>query len=446
MDDENLNDHYINFKHGLDINRLVSGDGAVFEVNFDDLPNDPDTFVYSQAEAMRFSKPECNGVTDEDIHTDAEPFELIAQKMTNLLDDGAIKKRVLREGYGDPIPDKAYVTVHYNAYIEYNDDPFDSTYIRKKPFSFTVNNSETISGLDIGTQSMKLGELSQFMVKASHAYGPLGCLQRVPPNATILYEVEVVNWLDTTVGIPPPGNEEPQSYVQINRHAHVLLMKANDLFAKGSTRQAIRNYNDAVTKLLSCTLRDMADQEKQEALLLRIYTNLVVSYTKIKEPRPACTNAQRIYNLCKGTSLKVPPKVYFNHGRSLIQLSDYKWAEIRLNQARKLEPNNVEISKELIKLDEKRIESRQREVEMAKAMFRQTRNANVDPDFKKSMTRYCEDLKADSTSFLYNLPEDLSEKEIVFCKAEAQVHGLEFCSKQYDGETVYYIQKPRDSN
>ncbi|KAB0792302.1 hypothetical protein PPYR_14261 [Photinus pyralis] len=438
-------DRLVSLTKALNINELISSDGAVFEVNFDDLPKEEDVLAYNQAEAYEHSNSACWGVTDDDRYLDAEPFELLAKKMTDLLEDGSIKKKVIREGYGDPIPDKAFVTIHYNAYIEYNDEPFDSTYIRKKPFSFTVNNSETIAGLDIGTQSMKLSEVSQFLVVPKLAFGPFGCLQRVPPNSTILYEVEVMNVLDTACASRLQANEEPQCFTQINRQAHALCNQANEAFSKGSTSKAAVLYNRAVEKLQAATLRDMADQEKQEELLLRLYTNLVVSYTKMKEPRRACINCNRIYNLCKGTSLKIPAKVYFNHGRCLIQLADYEWAERKLRQAQRMEPNNRSISDELQLLDRKRKESRDRENEMAKAMFPEMIKCgkSISPEFEKTTTNYCRDLLSDGGSVQYNLPGNLNETEIAFCKREAEANGLEFVCKKQENKTVYCLVKPQ---
>ena len=45
--------------------------------------------------------------------------------------------------------------VHYNAYFEMNDEPFDSTYLRSKTFEFKLGAGEVVAGLDIAVATMK---------------------------------------------------------------------------------------------------------------------------------------------------------------------------------------------------------------------------------------------------------------------------------------------------
>ncbi|KAK4872413.1 hypothetical protein RN001_014442 [Aquatica leii] len=436
----------INLTKSLNLQDLISANGATFEVNFDDLPDEKEEFSYSTAEATEFSNPNCSGLIDEDTYTDGEPFEVLSAKMENLLEDGSIKKRILRNGYGDVIPDKATVTIHFNAYIEYNDEPFDSTYLRKKPFVFILNVGATIPGIDIATQSMKIVEKSQFLVVPRYAYGPLGCLQRVPPNSTVLFEIEVLSYVDAGAATSKLQLDQDgeQEYTKIDKYVHALCAKGNELFSKGSMKPAIKVYNQAVAALENCKLKDYDEQEKQQRLLLRLLTNLVVSYTKVQDPKRACSNCNKIYYICKGTSLKVPTKVYFNHGKCLIMFGDYEWAERKLKQAQRLEPQNIEISRELLKLDQKKKESYNREIALAKAIFKNNEintNVEVSDEFKASMTEYCKDLIADTESVQYSLPDNLTPHEISFCRSEVAKHGLRLTCQKQNKVNVYAVVK-----
>lgn len=72
--------------------------------------------------------------------------------------------------------------VHYNAYFEMNDEPFDSTYLRNKSFEFKLGNAEVIIGLDIAVATMKKREKSQFIFDPEYYCGKHGCPPRVPAN------------------------------------------------------------------------------------------------------------------------------------------------------------------------------------------------------------------------------------------------------------------------
>ncbi len=55
----------------------------------------------------------------------------------------------------------------------------------------------TLYGLELGLLTMKKGEFSRFLFKPKYAYGDLGCPPHIPPLATVLYEVQVLDFLDS---------------------------------------------------------------------------------------------------------------------------------------------------------------------------------------------------------------------------------------------------------
>lgn len=308
---------------------------------------------------------------DEDTYFEGQPFEVISSKMENLVQDGSIKKRIIREGYGEKPPDLAIVRVNYNAYIEYNAEPFDSTYARNKPHQFSINNGEVIVGLDIAVQSMKLNEKSQFLIKPEFAYGKLGCLNRVPPNSEILFEVELIEIINvgaaTTFQNLP--EEAQKKFSTVYDYCLALCVKGKDLFSK-NIKAAIREYNTAVGKLEMAQLEDYDDQLKQQELLLRLYTNLLVCYTKIKNPKKGCINFNKIRELVQGTGITISAKCFFNNAKCLRMLGDYDLAQRRLEQAYKSEPKNPDILNEMVVLENERNNEKKREVVMSKGLLK----------------------------------------------------------------------------
>ncbi|KAI4824928.1 hypothetical protein CgunFtcFv8_013186 [Champsocephalus gunnari] len=105
--------------------------------------------------------------------------------------DGGVFKLVKREGTGTELPmtgDKVFV--HYVGTL-LDGSPFDSSRDREDKFSFELGKGQVIKAWDIGVATMKVGELCQFICKPEYAYGSAGCPPKIPPNATLVFEVEL---------------------------------------------------------------------------------------------------------------------------------------------------------------------------------------------------------------------------------------------------------------
>ena len=58
--------------------------------------------------------------------------------MVDLTGDGGVLKKQLRPGVGEVVPERALVRVHYNGYLEYSDEPYDSSRLRGKQQQFQL--------------------------------------------------------------------------------------------------------------------------------------------------------------------------------------------------------------------------------------------------------------------------------------------------------------------
>ncbi|CAG9837671.1 unnamed protein product [Diabrotica balteata] len=307
---------------------------------------------------------------DEDSYVQGQPFEVISSKMKNLTNDGTVKKKVIREGYGAKPQDSEMVRVQYNAYIEYNAEPFDSTYARNRPHQFLINCGEVIIGLDIAVQSMQVNEKSQFLIQPKFAYGALGCLQRVPPETEVLFEIELLEIVNIGAAkrFESLPQEEQNNFTFVYEYCLALCAKGKDLYSR-NIKGAIREYNMAVSKLEMCQLDTYEDQVKQQELLLKLYSNLLVACTKTEDYKKACINFNRINELVKGTDLKISAKMYYNSAKCLRMLGDYHLSKKRLNEALKLEPKNKEILQELVELENSFKQYKEKESQVAKAFI-----------------------------------------------------------------------------
>lgn len=109
-----------------------------------------------------------------------EPEETTAQ----------LKIVVLKEGSGPSVTNGQTVSVHYTGKLT-DGKIFDSS-VGKKPLTVMLGAGQVIQGWDIGILSMKVGEKRELTIPPALAYGAQGFPGVIPPNATLIFEVELV--------------------------------------------------------------------------------------------------------------------------------------------------------------------------------------------------------------------------------------------------------------
>lgn len=101
-----------------------------------------------------------------------------------------LQYEVLTEGKGDSPKATDTVTVHYKGTL-INGETFDSSYDRGQPVSFPLQN--VIPGWTEGLQLMKPGAKYKFVIPSNLAYGERGAGIKIGPNATLVFEVELLS-------------------------------------------------------------------------------------------------------------------------------------------------------------------------------------------------------------------------------------------------------------
>jgi peptidylprolyl isomerase len=115
----------------------------------------------------------------------------ITQAGQTLTTPSGLKVEILKDGNG-PGPQKGQsVVVHYTGTLE-NGKKFDSSRDRGEPFSFVLGAGQVIPGWDEGLALMKVGSRAKLTIPPQLGYGSRGAGGVIPPNATLIFDVELV--------------------------------------------------------------------------------------------------------------------------------------------------------------------------------------------------------------------------------------------------------------
>jgi FKBP-type peptidyl-prolyl cis-trans isomerase FkpA len=113
------------------------------------------------------------------------------QDMSEKITDTGLKYEDLTVGEGDTAESGHTVTVHYTGWLT-DGNKFDSSKDRNDPFRFKLGASQVIRGWDEGVAGMKIGGVRKLTIPSNLGYGAQGAGGVIPPNATLIFEVELL--------------------------------------------------------------------------------------------------------------------------------------------------------------------------------------------------------------------------------------------------------------
>ncbi len=105
--------------------------------------------------------------------------------------DSGLRYKMIAEGNGKKAEKGQTVSVHYKGMLP-DGTVFDSSYKRKQPIEFPLGKGHVIEGWDEGIQLLKEGDKARFVIPSNLAYGSRGAGGVIPPDATLVFDVELV--------------------------------------------------------------------------------------------------------------------------------------------------------------------------------------------------------------------------------------------------------------
>lgn len=105
--------------------------------------------------------------------------------------DSGLRYKLIQKGDGVKAEKGQTVSVHYKGQLP-DGTVFDSSFKRNKPIDFQLGVGQVIPGWDEGIQLLHVGDKARFVIPSDLAYGSAGAGGVIPPNATLVFDVELV--------------------------------------------------------------------------------------------------------------------------------------------------------------------------------------------------------------------------------------------------------------
>ncbi|XP_032441726.1 inactive peptidyl-prolyl cis-trans isomerase FKBP6 isoform X1 [Xiphophorus hellerii] len=325
--------------------------------------------------------------------------------MYDILGDGGILKEVVQPGEGPPVPQNASVISSYNAkkqsktfiwdscsisqlvfsmlyplpvyysgYLEYSNQPFESTSHLQYPPMMKLGRDVTLAGLELGLLTMKKGEFSRFLLQPQYAYGEMGCPPFIPAAAAILYEVHVLDYLDSgQVDEFIAMSSEEQSSVPLSTLVEVintLRSFGNRFFNQSRYDHAKDRYKQAIILLRNWDSQNEPDKEKIQVALLPLYMNLSLAELRLENPQKALKYGKKALEIDSANT-----KALFRCGQAYHELQEFESAQDCLIAAQSKKPFDSDINNLLKKVALAYKDGLDKEKDMYSKMFRELRSS-----------------------------------------------------------------------
>ncbi|XP_029966704.1 inactive peptidyl-prolyl cis-trans isomerase FKBP6 [Salarias fasciatus] len=317
-----------------------------------------------------------NGITSNvrviihaEIAGTQRPFDQLRRGMRDILGDGGILKEVVQPGEGPHVPRNASLIMHYSGYLEYCSQPFETTKNFKYPPMLKLGREVTLPGMELGVLTMQKGEFSRFLFQPSYAYGAIGCPPMIPASAVVLFEIHVIDFLDSgqvdDFYEMSPVEQNAASFSMLLEVVGTLRGFGNLCFAKSRYDNAKGLYKQALVLLGNRETQDEAEKERIRTALLLLYLNLSLTELRLDSPHKALKYSNKALEIDSANT-----KALYRSGQAYLELGEYESAYRNLVAAQAKKPFDCDINKLLKAAATRYKDSLDKEKDMCLKMFK----------------------------------------------------------------------------
>ncbi|KAF6144312.1 hypothetical protein GIB67_024539 [Kingdonia uniflora] len=304
-------------------------------------------------------------------------LELISWKtVSEVTDDKKVLKKILKEGEGYERPNEGTV-----AKVKLTGKLHDGTIFLKKGhddkdlFEFKIDEEQVIDGLDRAVITMKKGEVALVTIAPEYAFGSSESVQDlavVPPNSTVIYEVELVSFvkdkeswdMNTPEKIEAAGKKKDEGNVLFKAGKCVRASKRYEKLSNDKSNK--KNFIGSQAAKFVDYDTNFTEEEKKQSKVLKVACNLNNAACKLKlkdykEAEKLCTKVLEI------ESANV--KALYRRAQACIQQADLDLAEKDIKKALEIDPNNRDVKLEYKALKEKIKEYNKKDAKFYGNMF-----------------------------------------------------------------------------
>jgi len=174
-------------EHGQEVVDEITQDDSIDSIEILRVGAEADSF--NAIEAFRTFE----GSREKRLAEETQKAEAALEKLATGFDktDSGLRYQIIQKGSGAQAEKGKTVSVHYKGQLS-DGTVFDSSYKRNQPIDFPLGVGQVIPGWDEGIQLLKVGDKARLVIPSNLGYGAQGAGGVIPPNATLIFDVELM--------------------------------------------------------------------------------------------------------------------------------------------------------------------------------------------------------------------------------------------------------------
>lgn len=277
--------------------------------------------------------------------------------------DGGILKQILQAPPDDaegPPPNGNEVSAHYTGRL-LDGTKFDSSVDRGQPFKFTIGSGQVIKGWDQGFASMKIGEKALLKCKPEYAYGASGSPPKIPANATLEFEVELLGFQEK------PKEKWQMTTTERLEYAQKLKTQGTELFSQQQYTAAILKYEEAANFAVGEGISGNDVPTEEQPMYVSCWSNAAMCHMKEQQWSEAVQACNQVLEIDAQQTTNV--KALYRRGLARLRMGFLKEAKVDLMAAYGIDSGNKDVRRALQQLKDAAADAKKKEKEAFGGFF-----------------------------------------------------------------------------